>query len=118
MSDQMITTLTWIFVFLTAFQIMVRLYIRPSESAMNAWEFVYGPIYTITAFFVAVGLLIQGNMACAIYIVFAIYGGWNWWHNDRHRRRRKRLRDKAAGRVRDVGGKLKEIRPGEAMSSR
>lgn len=76
---------------------------------IETWDFWYGIGYVITSILVAAWFLAHREWEHAgVWTFFAACGFVSWWN--RTKRRRKKLADKAAGLVVDVGGRLKVVR--------
>jgi hypothetical protein len=87
---------------------------RRSGLFVRTWKLVFGPAYTITAFLcAAMSLAMHDYLNTALFSLWALLGAWTWWHDEDQRRRRKKLREKLAAKVVDLGGKLKVV-PGGA----
>jgi type II secretory pathway component PulF len=98
------------FYWLTAMVNVLICWRRPD--LWEVWDFCFGPVYAISSFLLAVSAVIVQNWTGAVvFSVCTVFGGWSWWHNDRHRRKRKKLLEKGAGRVVDLGGRLGVVRP-------
>lgn len=79
------------------------------------WSFVFDPTYTLTSFLMAVAQRIDHHTWLSLLYLF--YSGlalWLWWHNDKNKRKRRKMLDRAASRVKDMGGRLKVIKPATA----
>jgi hypothetical protein len=70
------------------------------------------PILVILDFIMALGYLVIGQyLASAWFAFWAITIGWRWWKDKNNRKRRKKLLERGAGFVVDIGGRLKVVRP-------
>ncbi len=96
-----------------ATHVSLRLGMRSSD-ALEEWASWYFLIHSILAFMLAVGYRAEDSPALsALFLFLSMLDAAAWWYNDRNKRRRKKLLDRAAGRVRDLGGRLKVVRPSE-----
>ena len=115
MTPQMTNYLVWLLILSEVADVLISLaYGRGSLSRerLEAWQYAYSPVIALLCFVIAVGLLVQDQYALTgLYAFAASMRTYKWWHNDRHKRKRRKLLDRMAGRVRDVGGKLKVVQP-------
>lgn len=73
----------------------------------EVWDFVFGPVYTISAFLLLISAVLARNWTgVVIFSVCVALGAWSWWNNDRHRRNRKKLLARGARRVVDLGARF------------
>lgn len=106
--------LVWVLIIITVFDIALAFGLV-SDAFREHWRFVYHPVAGVLCFVIAVGLLIQNErVLTAMYTFSAVVHLRRWWFDERNRRKRKRLLDRAAGVVRDMGGRLKVVRPVES----
>lgn len=80
-----------------------------------AWlQSITTPILAFFAFIFAVnGVIEQRWVSVIVNSTFSTYYAYRWWNDEDQRRKRKKLRDKLAGRVADLGGRLGIVRPNE-----
>lgn len=112
MSEALRLGLNYGFLVLIIMDVYITYIRRPSWR--EAWEFVFGICWAIFTFLIAVGAYIAGEkILCALYSFYCVFFTYKWWHDDQNKRKRKKLLDRAAGRVKDIGGRLKVVQPNE-----
>lgn len=91
---------------------IICLVLRPSWQ--DIWTDIWIPVYCVTTFCFAVNAVVDHDwIGAGINSFFCVFVGWTWWNDRDSRRRRKKLLDRAAGRVKDMGGRLTVVRPSE-----
>lgn len=75
------------------------------------FDAIYTPWLVVFQFLCAVQAFIDHDYGFAVFmsVCCAVIAYW-WWNNENNRRRRKKLLDRVAGRIVDMGGKLKIVR--------
>lgn len=111
MSPAITNALGWFFCLLVLVDIIV-MYLSPAW--YEDYNFAYAVVYSITTFFLAVGCYIADRkIGAAAYVLFSVMTAYRWWHNDRNKRKRRKQLERASGFVKDIGGRLKVVRPNE-----
>jgi type II secretory pathway component PulF len=111
MSDALWSGLGLAWIALLAVDIAVTV-LYPLER--ESWSFLVSPIFGLLSFLLAVGaFLFEQWFSVVVFSAYCVYSLWRWWHDECNRRRRKKLLDKASGRVAEVGGRLRIVRPNE-----
>lgn len=91
---------------------VIVLFLCRRANLYEIWTFCYGPAFCVCTFLQTVNAVIEEAwFNVGLFSFYTVVMGWIWWHNDRNNKRRKRLRDKAAARIVNVGGRLKIQRP-------
>lgn len=82
------------------------------DRLLDAWEYWSQLAYTLACAYITCRSVAEGKYVRAgVYVVLTAVAGYFWWNNDRNKRWRKKLRDRLAERVTDVGGRLKVVQP-------
>lgn len=96
---------------------LVTLMVDPTwlPEARRLWKFYVWPPMTLlvgicSAFEFGLGHSLLGSM-WAWFTMMHIY---QWWHDEDNQRRRRKLRERLAERVKDIGGRLIVVRPSGA----
>lgn len=115
MTPTLTNELVWLLVFMQIFDmvLIVAVWRRDKDpSWIEEWPYYYRLICGVLCFFIAVGTLIEGqHIISGMYTAATVIHFYRWWHDDRNKRKRKKLLDRMAGVVRDIGGKLKVVSP-------
>jgi hypothetical protein len=91
----------------------MRIYGRQSPR-YGTWMEWIDLAWAIVCFLVALSAVLQRRwVVVGIYTFLAAMSFHAWWDNDRNRRRRKKLLERSSGVVRDMGGRLRVVRPAE-----
>lgn len=113
MTEAMVHELVWLLIGIEVIDVVISFVVyRRTLSWQDTWNFFYPLTTGLLCFFIAVGCLIFDRYALAgLYTISTVYRLYRWWHDDYNKRKRKKLLDRMAGVVREVGGKLKVVQP-------
>ncbi len=100
----------WAWVLFANADWIVQMRMRSHERYM-AWSFWYELVYGLSSLLLAAATVWTDRISAGIFLACAAMGFIRWWTNPHNRHRRKKWADRAAGVVRDVGGRLKVVRP-------
>jgi hypothetical protein len=71
------------------------------------WNFFYLPAWVVVLTLEALVSFAAGDwLAGVLQAAFAAIGAWIWWHNHKNRKRRKKMAERVAERIVDLGGVL------------
>lgn len=72
------------------------------------------PLYAVLTFFLAIQEVLQENWANAVlFSIYSVGAAYSWWNDDDNKRNRRKLRDRLARKVVNLGGRLGVVQPSE-----
>jgi hypothetical protein len=110
MDDRIYTALVLTWCFAGIFDTFIHYYHR-ARGVCEGWDFWFNLVYCISAIVLAGIALYDDPTQAGFFLICAAISGWMWWRDHNNRKKRKRLADKAAGVVADVGGRLRVVQP-------
>lgn len=115
MTPSLTNELAWLLIFLQVLDVALMIGVwrlGKGREWIEEWPYYYRLVCGVLCFFIAVGLLIQGlHVISGFYTAASVIHFYRWWHDDRNKRKRKKLVDRMAGVVREIGGRLKVVNP-------